>query len=157
MDMQKYKIRGIVFEIILNSDKYKISDLFDEPQPYNLYINYHITKCPKDDTTNEKIIINDNDSASVKIENGNFLINANVSELVQKNYNHQFSLFGNKGIIQKYILYILETKYNSIIFHGCSLKNEQDEIIIGLGGSGSGKSVLINLALQKGWELICTE
>ena len=157
MDMQKYKIRGIVFEIILNSDKYKISDLFDEPQPYNLYINYHITKCLKDDTTNEKIIINDNDSASVKIENGNFLINANVSELVQKNYNHQFSLFGNKGIIQKYILYILETKYNSIIFHGCSLKNEQDEIIIGLGGSGSGKSVLINIALQQGWKLISTE
>lgn len=157
MDMQKYKIRGIVFEIILNSDKYKISDLFDEPQPYNLYINYHITKCPEDDTTNEKIIINDNDNTSVKIEDGNFLINANVSELVQKNYNHQFSLFGNKGIIQKYILYILETKYNSIIFHGCSLKNEQDEIIIGLGGSGSGKSVLINMALQKGWKLISTE
>ena len=36
MDVQKYKIRGIVFEIILNSDKYKIYDLFDEPQPYNL-------------------------------------------------------------------------------------------------------------------------
>lgn len=77
MDMQKYKIRGIVFEIILN--KYKISDLFDEPQPYNLYINYNITKCPRDDTTNEKIIINDNNGYSVKIENGNFLINANVS------------------------------------------------------------------------------
>lgn len=157
MDMQKYKIRGIVFEIILNSDKYKISDLFDEPQPYNLYINYHITKCLKDDTTNEKIIINDNNDTSVKIENENFIINVNVSELVQKDYNHQFSLFGNKGIIQKYILYILETKYNSIIFHGCSLKNEQDEILIGLGGSGSGKSVLINLALQKGWKLISTE
>lgn len=157
MDMQKYKIRGIVFEIILNSDKYKISDLFDEPQPYNLYINYHITKCPKDDTTNEKIIINDNDNTSVKIEDGNFIIDTNLSKLVQKNYNHQFSLFGNKGIIQKYILYILERKYNSIVFHGCALKNEQDEIIIGLGGSGSGKSVLINLALQKGWELISTE
>ena len=157
MDIQKYKIRGIVFEIILNSDKYKISDLFDEPQPYNLYINYHIMKCKKDDTTNEKIIINDNDNTSVKIEDGNFIIDTNLSKLVQKNYNYQFSLFGNKGIIQKYILYILETKYNSIIFHGCSLKNEQDEIIIGLGGSGSGKSVLINLALQKGWELISTE
>lgn len=157
MDIQKYKIRGIVFEIILNSDKYKISELFNEPQPYNLYINYHIMKCKKDDTTNEKIIINDNDNTSVKIEDGNFIIDTNLSKLVQKNYNYQFSLFGNKGIIQKYILYILETKYNSIIFHGCSLKNEQDEIIIGLGGSGSGKSVLINLALQKGWELISTE
>ena len=157
MDIQKYKIRGIVFEIVLHSDKYKISDLFNEPQPYNLYINYHIVKCKKDDTTNEKIIINDNDNTSVKIEDGNFIINANVSKLVQKNYNHQFSLFGNKGIVQKYILYILETKYNSIIFHGCALKNKRDEIIIGLGGSGSGKSVLINLALQKGWELISTE
>ena len=157
MDIQKYKIRGIVFEIILNSDKYKISDLFDEPQPYNLYINYHIMKCKKDNTTNEKIIINDNDNTSVKIEDGNFIIDTNLSKLVQKNYNYQFSLFGNKGIIQKYILYILERKYNSIVFHGCALKNEQDEIIIGLGGSGSGKSVLINLALQKGWELISTE
>ena len=157
MDIQKYKIRGIVFEIILNSDKYKISDLFNEPQPYNLYINYHIIKCKKDDITNEKIIINDNDNTSVKIEEGNFIIETNISKLVQKNYNQQFSLFGNKGIVQKYILCILEKKYNSIVFHGCALKNEQDEIIIGLGESGSGKSVLINLALQKGWKLISTE
>ena len=157
MDIQKYKIRGIVFEIILNSDNYKIYDLFNEPQPYNLYINYYIIKCSKDDKTNEKIIINDNDKSSVKIEDGSLIIDANVAEIVQKNYNRQFSLFGNKGIVQKYILYILETKYNSIIFHGCALKNEQDEILIGLGGSGSGKSVLINLALQRGWRLISTE
>ena len=157
MDIQKYKIRGIVFEIILNSDNYKIYDLFNEPQPYNLYINYYIIKCSKDDKTNEKIIINDNNKSSVKIEDGSLIIDANVAEIVQKNYNHQFSLFGNKGIVQKYILYILEIKYNSIIFHGCALKNEQDEILIGLGGSGSGKSVLINLALQRGWRLISTE
>ena len=156
MDVQKYKIRGIVFEIILNSDKYKIYDLFDEPQPYNLYINYNIIKC-NDDIISERIIINDSDITSVKIENGSFIINSNISRLVQKNYNHQFSLFGNKGIIQKYILYILETKYNSIVFHGCALKNEKSDIIIGLGESGSGKSILINIALQRGWKLISTE
>ena len=119
MDIQKYKIRGIVFEIILNSDKYKISDLFNEPQPYNLYINYHIIKCKKDDIANEKIIINDNDNTSVKIEERNFIIETNISKLEKKNYNQQFSLFGNKGIVQKYILCILEKKYNSIVPPDC--------------------------------------
>jgi len=156
MDKQKYRIGGIIFEIILNSKNYKISDLFGEPQPYNLYINYHILKC-NDDKANEKIIINDDSKTSIKIKEDNLIINTNISKIIQKNYNHQFSLFGNKGIIQKYILHILEKKYNSIVFHGCALKNKQNEIILGLGGSGSGKSVLINIALQKGWELISTE
>lgn len=156
MDIQKYKIRGIVFEIILNSDKYKVFDLFNAPQPYNLYINYNIIKC-NDEITNEKIVINDRKNTSIKLEKEKFIINTDISKIIKKDYNHQFSLFGNKGIIQKYILFILETKYNSIVFHGCALKNKKGEIIIGLGGSGSGKSVLINLALQKGWELISTE
>ena len=40
MDKEKYLIGGVIFEIILNSSKYKIKDLFGEAQPYNLYINY---------------------------------------------------------------------------------------------------------------------
>ena len=66
-------------------------------------------------------------------------------------------MFGNKGIVQKYILHILEVKYHRIVFHGCALINKDNEIIIGLGQSGSGKSVLINVALQNGWELLSTE
>ena len=156
MDKQKYKIGGIIFEIILNSENYKISDLFGEPQPYNLYINYNILRADNDEP-NQKIIINDDNKTNIIIKEDNLIINTNISNIIQKNYNHQFSLFGNKGIIQKYILHILEKKYKSIVLHGCALKNSQNEIIIGLGGSGSGKSVLINVAIQKGWELISTE
>ena len=157
MDKQKYQICGIVFEIELYSKNYMISDLFNEPEPYNLYINYHILKCNGDEKVDERIIINDADNASVELKQEGFVINTDISSIVKNDYNHQFSLFGNKGIVQKYILHILETKYNRIVFHSCALINKDNEIIIGLGQSGSGKSVLINVALQNGWELLSTE
>ncbi len=156
MDRKKYKIEGIIFEIVINSDKYKLEELFNEPQPYNLYINYYILEC-NSNKINNRIIINDKKEMSIEILDDSLIINANISKLLKNNYNHQFSLFGNKGIIQKYILHVLETKYKRTVFHGCALKNNNNEIIIGLGGSGGGKSVLINMALQRGWELISTE
>ncbi len=157
MDKQKYQINGIVFEIDLNSKKYKIEDLFEEPEPYNLYINYHILRCNVGEKEDERIIINDVDNTSIELKQECFIINTNISSIVKKDYNHQFSLFGNKGIIQKYILHILEAKYNRIVFHGCALINQKNEIIIGIGQSGSGKSTLINIALQNGWKLLSTE
>ena len=157
MDKQKYQICGIVFEIDLYSKKYMIADLFEEPEPYNLYINYNILKCNGNEKVDERIIINDISNTSVEIKQEGFVINTDISNSVKKDYNHQFSLFGNKGIIQKYILHILEVKYHRIVFHGCALINKDNEIIIGLGQSGSGKSVLINVALQNGWKLLSTE
>lgn len=157
MDKQKYQICGIIFEIDLYSNKFMISDLFKEPEPYNLYINYHILKCNSAQKIDEKIIINDDKKTKIELKDDSLIINVDLSKLIQNDYNHQFSLFGNKGIIQKYILHILETKYNRVVLHGCALINKQNEIIIGLGQSGSGKSVLINMALEKGWELLSTE
>ncbi len=157
MDKQKYQICGIIFEIDLYSTKYKIADLFEEPEPYNLYINYYILKCKDNEKADERIIINDILNTSVEIKKEGLIINTDISSSVKKDYNHQFSLFGNKGIIQKYILHILEVKYHRVVFHGCALINKNNEIIIGLGQSGSGKSVLINVALQNGWKLLSTE
>ena len=148
MDKQKYQICGIIFDIDLYSKKYRIDDLFKEPEPYNLYINYHILKYNGDKKADERIIINDTFNTSVELKEECFVINTDISSSIKKDYNHQFSLFGNKGIVQKYILHILEVKYHRIVFHGCALINKDNEIIIGLGQSGSGKSVLINVALQ---------
>ena len=156
MDKKKYSIAGINFEITLNSNKYKISDLFGEPQPYNLYINYYI-KENQDENIDERIIVNNSKKTSYEIKQNTFIINTNLNNIILNDYNHQFSIFGNKGIIQKYILHILEKKYNRIVLHGCSLINDNNDVIIGLGGSGSGKSVLINIGLQRGWKLISTE
>lgn len=157
MNKQKYQICGIVFEIELHSKKYIISDLFEQPEPYNLYINYNILKCSETEKIDEKIIINDTKITSIELNQEGLIINTDISSIVKKDYNHQFSLFGNKGIVQKYILHILESKYNRIVFHGCALINKDNEIIIGLGQSGSGKSVLINVAIQNGWKLLSTE
>lgn len=157
MDKQKYQICGIIFEIDLYSKEYKVEDLFGEPEPYNVYINYHIVKYNGNKEADERIIINDTFNTSVALKEESFVINTNISNIIKKDYNHQFSLFGNKGIVQKYILHILEVKYHRIVFHGCALINKDNEIIIGLGQSGSGKSVLINVALQNGWELLSTE
>ena len=68
MDKQKYQICGIVFEIDLISKKYVIADLFKEPEPYNLYINYHILKCNGEEKADEKIIINDTETTSVELK-----------------------------------------------------------------------------------------
>ena len=123
MDKKKYQICGIVFEIELHSKKYIISDLFEEPEPYNLYINYNILKCIETEKIDEKIIINDAKITSIALNQEGLIINTDISSIVKKDYNHQFSLFGNKGVVQKYILHILESKYNRIVFHGCALIN----------------------------------
>ena len=86
VDRQKYQICGIVFEITLYSKKYVISDLFDSPEPYNLYINYHILKYD-DYNVDEKIIINDTDNTSVDINEEGLIINTDISKIVQKNYS----------------------------------------------------------------------
>lgn len=164
MNEKVYSIAGIPFLIRGDWSDEEMIDMLEEPQPYNLYINYDIemeadTICKYHANDLEVINIRKTEGNSSFIEKHNGLdIYVDIHAMLQHDYNWQFSLFGNKGIVQKYILHILEKKHKRIVFHGCAIRNQNDgRIIIGLGQSGAGKSVFVATALRNGWEMIATE
>lgn len=164
MNEKVYSISGIPFLIRGDWSDEEMIDMLEEPQPYNLYINYDVemgvdTVCKHRVNDLEIINIRKAEGNSSFIEKHNGLdIYVDIHGMLKHDYNWQFSLFGNKGIVQKYILHILEKKYKSIVFHGCAIRNQNDgRIIIGLGQSGAGKSVFVATALRNGWEMIATE
>lgn len=163
MNEKMFVVAGIPFLVRCDLPEEKMSDWLSEPQPYNLYIDYDImtdVEIAVDCITNpERIIIRDSKgTSSFIIGLDGFEICVDVAEMLRHDYNWQFSLFGNKGIVQKYILHTMEKKYKRIVFHGCAIRNPKDgKIIIGLGQSGAGKSVFVATALRNGWEMIATE
>ena len=150
-----YKISFIDFKIIANIDLKE----FIEPQPYSLYINYNIEDAKRKEIY--KIIIENNTEINdIKIDykEKELKIFGNIKKILKNDYNKQFSLFGNKGIINRFILHIIEKDFNAIALHGCAVKHPKtNKVIIGIGPSGSGKSTFISTALKNGWKLIATE
>lgn len=163
MNEKVYRIAGIPFLIRGDLSEGKRNDMLGEPQPYNLYINYdvEIDADVVDECVGGPEVIRIRESEGNHSFTGSpegFDICVDVDDMLRLDYNWQFSLFGNKGIVQKYILHILEKKYKRIVFHGCAIRNRCDgRIIIGLGQSGAGKSVFVATALRNGWEMIATE
>lgn len=150
------KIAFINVKIQSNLD---IGKFIIEPEPYNLCINYCIKEAKKE-KSDYKIVINNEKNNNVKVlyENKVLIIRGNIEPMLEENYNKQFSLFGNKGIVNRFILHILENEFRAIALHGCAIKHPKtDKIMIGIGPSGSGKSTFISNALKNGWKLIATE
>lgn len=150
------KISFINVKIQSNLD---LASFINSYEPYNICINYYIGKHePAEESY--KIVINNDQNKKVKVSYGDkvLTISGDITPMLKDNYNKQFSLFGNKGIINRFFLHIFEEEYNAITLHGCAIKHPiTDKIIIGIGPSGSGKSTFISNALKKGWKLIATE
>lgn len=70
----------------------------------------------------------------------------------------RFTLFGNEGLLFRYVLMFLEKKYKTYSFHACSLYDEEtNHMYIASGGAGSGKTCLILKGLELGLKLFSTE
>lgn len=161
MNEKSFCIAGIPFVIRSNLSEEVLNKMFGEPQPFNLFINYDVEVGLESDSISNPEVIYIRDSKnnySAEHFSDGLRISIDVNELLQRDYNWQFSIFGNKGIVQNYILHIMEKKYKRVIFHGCAVRNQHNgSVIIGLGQSGAGKSAFVSTALRNGWELIATE
>jgi len=153
-------IAHLPFRVSANID---IGNLIFNSEPYSLYINYDISIGLDTNLINLKVyeieIINMlNKDITVSYKQKKIVVSGDLSSLFDTQHNRQFSLFGNKGIFNRVILHILESNHNSCAFHGCAVKHpETNKTLIGLGFSGSGKSVFVSNALKCGWKLVATE
>lgn len=70
----------------------------------------------------------------------------------------RFSLWGNQGFLYRFILYLLEKKHGIYNFHACALYDEEKrQLLVIIGGVGSGKTVYLLSGLAKGLKLFSTE
>jgi hypothetical protein len=67
-------------------------------------------------------------------------------------------MFGNEGLLFRYVLMFMEKKYDTYSFHACSLYDpKQNRMYIAPGRAGSGKTCLILKGLELGLEIFSTE
>lgn len=154
----KFTIAEITFNLYSDFDT---RELVYDIQPHNLNVNY-LLNLQKESNQIVNIYIKHSDSRlsiNEKFEDGlfNYYIEGDYTPMFKKDYNKQFGLFGNKGTVNRIILHSLE-KAGNIILHGCAaISKDKNKVIIGIGSSGSGKSVLTSAAVECGWSIVGTE
>lgn len=128
------------------------------PEAYSLHTNYYISDfAAGDDNTFRAVIEMADSDIEIALDNSNLIITGDMLAMFADGYNKQFSIFGNKGIFNHYILHTLELQ-GIVSLHGCSVIHPHSRrIIIAIGASGSGKSAFVTSALSTGWNLISTE
>ncbi len=155
--VEKFSIANCNFEVVSNI---LISDQLWDPQPYSLFVNYYLNPEPlKNPRVTIKIVLNQTDKPiAIKHTLKELKVEGNIKSLTEGNANKQFPLFGNKGLISKYILHMLELHSKVSVFHSAAVLDEKSRTIyLALGPSGSGKSVFVGSAMKAGQKVIATE
>ena len=157
--MNKVQFSVANLTITVSGDACINKDELFVPQPYNLNIGYSVKESDAQ-LSQEEVAITLNESTETPIaekQDSVIDVRANFSAELLPEYNKQFGIFGNKGIINSFILSELEKRGVSVL-HACAVIHpETKHVVIGVGGSGSGKSVLVSNALRDGWQLVATE
>jgi hypothetical protein len=156
------KLHQINFSIA--SRNYFIESNFDvrklllDPQPYNLHINYSINNQVPGNKFSGIRILKSNKKIAVSVSDGLLEISGDIEPMFKSGYNRQFGLFGNKGLINKFILHTLEKNYATSVLHASAIVHPiLKKICIAVGASGSGKSVFVSNAIKAGWGILATE
>jgi hypothetical protein len=94
----------------------------------------------------------------IKVEDEKISLKGPIIKSTDEVSDLRFTLFGNEGLLFRYILMFLEKKYDIYSFHACSLYDEKtNNMYIAPGGAGSGKTCLILKGLELGLKIFSTE
>ncbi len=87
-----------------------------------------------------------------------FTLRGPLQEMSQKASDLRYSLWGNLGLLYRFVLYLLEKKHRVYNLHACALYQEaKNELFINVGGAGSGKTVYLLSGISQGLRLFSTE
>ena len=94
----------------------------------------------------------------ISITEGGINLTGSILEATNTSSDLRFTLFGNEGLLFRYVLMVLEKKYGTFSLHACSLYDEEtNHMVIAPGGAGSGKTCLILKGVELGLKLFSTE
>jgi hypothetical protein len=160
MIKKAFKIQKVTFGVITNKQQL-IPEMFftvafeslltdfhyAEEIPYNENLDFYIFMLDESDTPFQ-----------ISVTDNRISLTGSILEATNKTSDLRFTLFGNEGILFRYILMFLEKKYHTYSFHACSLYDEKtNHMFIAPGGAGSGKTCLILKGLELGLKLFSTE
>lgn len=132
---------SVAFESLL-TDFHKV-----EPIEYTDDLDFKIVMTERPDTP-LKLLVNDK---GISLTGPILEATRNCSDL-------RFTMFGNEGLLFRYVLMSMGKKYDTYSFHACSLYDpRQNRMYIAPGRAGSGKTCLILRGLELGLKIFSTE
>jgi hypothetical protein len=94
----------------------------------------------------------------IHVSDGEIHLTGSIFQATEQVSDLRYTVFGNEGLLFRYILMMLEKKHGIYSLHACSLYNEQaNHLYIAAGTSGSGKSCLLIKGLELGLKLFSAE
>jgi hypothetical protein len=96
--------------------------------------------------------------ASIEISKKNLKLRGPFIKFTKEASDMRFSLWGNQGLLFRYVLFLLETRHQIFSIHGCALfQEEHNRLYLVVGSAGSGKTVYLLSGLEKGLKLFSAE
>ncbi len=96
--------------------------------------------------------------ASIEFSAENLRLRGPFIKFTKEAHDTRFSLWGNQGLLFRYLLFLLETRHQIFSIHGCALlREEHNRLYVVVGSAGSGKTVYLLSGLEKGLKLFSAE
>ena len=160
MRKKAFKILKSKFGIHVNK-KELIPNLFFSVNYESLLTDFFaVEEIAYNDNLDFYITMLDNPNMPFKISflDREIILTGSILKATNDTSDLRFTIFGNEGLLFRYVLAALERDYNIYSFHACSLFDEKTkQLYIIAGGAGSGKTCLILKGLELGLKLFSTE
>ena len=90
-------------------------------------------------------------------EGGRLIVEGAFAEAEKSCSDNRYSLFGNLGLLFKYLLVVLERR-GVFSFHASAIYREaENRLVMFVGPAASGKTVFILSAIEQGWKVLTVE
>ena len=155
MNQVYFSIAGAVFAVQSN---YDVRDELFGKKAYNIHHNFKITEVESANNSHLITLKNIDADPIMSMHADSLVVEGRLSPESGSTVERQNSLWGINGPVNKFILHILETQYNTVTLHATAIVSPTDsQVCLAIGHSGSGKSVLLLNALRSGWKLLSSE
>lgn len=133
-----------------------------DPAKFSLLLTdfHRLEVVPFDDALDAHLYVYDDPEVPprLSVQRDRIVASGAFSRLEDECSDPRFSLFGNEGLLFRYLLALLEDRHGICSFHACAMyQPDHDHLLIIAGGAGSGKSCFLMSALEQGLQIFATE
>lgn len=162
--MYKRAVRIVEAKIGIISNNEKLiyeGKYFDDQVMESLLTDIHsIHNIPFSDNLDSYFVIVDDPQAAPQISITDKVLTAtgDFTRYEKECSDNRYSLFGNLGILFRYLLVTLERCHNIFSFHASSMYSpSRNTLLLVVGGAGAGKTVFLLKGLEDDWKIFSTE